>query len=106
MRWNNEKGEEFQNIYETGIKKITSYAWAYFKIEFDDLSEMETSNTMFYMEQESPLDIIDFIQWLHRRNIKFKLKFRYWDKADLFDNLKAFIYICKLNFEIIKTKWR
>lgn len=101
MRWIKETGESFNNIYETGIAKITGYEWAYFKIEFDDLSDMESSNTMFYMEQEPSIDIIDFMNWLYRRGIKFKLKYKYWNKANVSDNIKAFLFILKLKLEIL-----
>lgn len=99
MRWNDDKGNEFNNLYETDIKTINSYEWAFFVIEFHGMSEMETSNTMFYMENQKTLNVLDFMQWLFDRGISFKLRYRYFDKISFVKNIKAFLIIIKLNFK-------
>jgi hypothetical protein len=99
MRWKKDTGEEFDNLYDAGIAKINSYEWAYFIIEFDGLSEMESSNTIFYMQNHVEISVLDFIRWLSDRKIKFKLKYRYFGNATLKENIKAFLFISILNFK-------
>lgn len=104
MNWINTDTNEACDIRSEDIARleIRIYNLTYV---FEELSDMETSNILHYMERISERKYIDdFTKWLITRGISFSLSYEYIGILGLKYNIKSYIYYRKINNLIDKRE--
>lgn len=80
----------------TEIDKLgfLQYGWLYF--EFNELSKIDTSSMLIYLNNQKRFNSVKFLDWLKFRNINYTVKFIYQKNQSLMLNIKAYFYYLKL----------
>lgn len=100
MNWVDDSNNKIDNLHLAGFKNIEGFEWFWFRIKFIDLSDVHVSSILSYLQDTTKFDILDFLEWLITRQIKFKLSYRYLEDLGLFFNLKALMITLKLKLQI------
>ena len=76
MIWIDEDGNQtdISDMEELCDIQISSFIF-----RFEDLTEMQSSNVIFYIESHKKIYMLDFIDWLDGRNIQYKILYQFFN---------------------------
>lgn len=100
MNWIDDSDNKIDNLHLAGFETIEVFEWFWFRVKFKDLSDIEVSSILSYLQDTTKFDILDFLEWLIIRKINFKLSYRYLEDLGLFFNFKALMITLKLKLQI------
>jgi hypothetical protein len=107
--WTDEKGIKFDHLWKTDIATIETVSVFFFTFKFDkSMKQADISSVLLWMSQhESPNggEVLDFIQWMWDRGIRFKLGWR-WNGKGLIPNIKTFFFIQGLRLKMLISNIR
>lgn len=100
MGWVDDLNNKIDNLHLAGFETIKVFEWFWFRVKFKDLSDIDVSSILSYLQDATKFDILDFLEWLTTRQIKFKLSYRYLEDLGLFFNFKALMITLKIKLQI------
>ncbi|MDR7856099.1 hypothetical protein [Tissierella sp.] len=100
MKWVDDLNNKIDNLHLAGFETIEVFEWFWFRVKFKDLSDIEVSSILSYLQDTTKFDILDFLEWIIIRKINLKLSYSYLKDLGLLFNFKALMITLKLKLQI------